>query len=201
MNPVVPPGAAPAGPDSSFTRHSESGSSGNHHALMIVRGCTWVFALIAFSVTASIENYASMDALNFVIAMGVIDWVYSMVIVGNYLASKYANLELMPIDMIENKFAGPMDLLLLFLTYTATICASVESTQFTTCGDISDVCAKMHTSAFFMWFTTFTIMATIYIRDPEAVKRMIKGLGSERYQDIDSQGMGGGATPKKTVDL
>ena len=178
-----------------------SSSSTNLNALYISRGAVWFFALVAFSIAASIDlNGFKSDSLNFIITIGVIVWLYQMVLCGNFLAATYANHEIAPIDMLEHKVARLGDLAMLFFVYTATICASDDSSK---CSLDTEMCHKYHATAVFMWFSTFGVIANIYLRDPETFKALVKGKGAGHYDDIDDRHSTAGnqAPSQKTVDL
>ncbi|GMH57577.1 hypothetical protein TrRE_jg7301, partial [Triparma retinervis] len=149
----------------------------------------------------------------FAITMGVFVWLYNMILLANYVGANYAHHEIMPVDMVESRYAKPIDFFLLFMFYTATICISEDSS--TTCKiTSSSPCGKLSAGATFGWFGSLAILATVIFREPEAFKRLAKGMKSESYNDIDGPTVagptgtiGGNAQPgegqaqQKVVDL
>jgi len=89
---------------------------------------------------------------------------------------------------------------MLFLFYTSTIAASVDSSE---CVAAGSTCSKQHAVAFFSWFGFFGIGAIIYLRDPEALKKLVLRAKSDHYDDIDLNTANGtaGGEPKPAVDL
>ena len=116
--------------------------------------------------------------------MGVLVWLYNTILLANYIGANYAHHEIMPVDMVESRFAKPIDFFLLFMFYTATICISEDSS--TTCKYTSEnPCSKLSAGATFGWFASIAILLTIFYREPEAFKRLVKGMKNESYNDID----------------
>jgi len=183
----IPPPVPPSGGDY-IHRPSAVDSSMNSgypvQKLMIARGLTCLFSLISFSVTASVNNYSSYDALKFTVAMGVIVWLYTGFIVFNFIMANFFSFEVMPNGMIEKKFARVGDWLLLFLNYTATICVSVDSSQCLDGFNMS--CGAQAAAATFMWFTSFMLLVTIYIRTPEYFHSLLSPPDNSQYDDIDA---------------
>ena len=82
------------------------------------------------------------------------------------------------------QFCRPIGAGLLFFMYTATICASVESSQCVSyTGGPS--CSKFGAAATFAWFTSFGIVGTMFLHDPQAFISILKGAKSDHYDDID----------------
>jgi len=158
----------------------------------------------SFSVTASIDNYSASDALKFVISMGVINWLYQSVLLGNYAGATFAHHEIMPVDMVENKYAKLGDIFMMFMFYTSTICASVDSSEciFSGVSDYHGSCSKLHAAACFSWFGFFGIIGGVFLRDPETFKKLVVGVKSDHYDDIDGASAGAPAVQQKAaVDL
>ena len=148
-----------------------------------------------------------INTSQFAITMGVFLWLYNMVLLANYVGANYAHREIMPVDMVESKYAKPIDIFLLFMFYTATICISEDSSTY--CKAISDsTCSKLSAGATFGWFGSFGIVGSIFLREPAAFTRLVKGLKDESYADIvgptGSISTGAAPTeqaPQKVVDL
>ena len=68
--------------------------------------------------------------------------------------------------------------------YTATICASVESSQCVTYAT-GPSCSKFGAAATFAWFTSFGMVGTMALRDPKAFESILRGAKSDSYDDID----------------
>jgi hypothetical protein len=137
--------------------------------------------------------------------MGVIVWVYQMLLLLNYVGSTYAHREIAPVDLVESKYAKLADFFLIFLFYTSTICMSTDSSEciFSGQSDPNGTCSKMHAAACFSWFAFFGLLGVVYLRDPESFKKLVMGSKSDHYDDIDKNTFPGAqqAAPKAAVDL
>ncbi|GMH50684.1 hypothetical protein TL16_g09237 [Triparma laevis f. inornata] len=197
MLPPPPPDAAPT---------PTKGTATDYNKIYAVRVVTWFCTLVMFSVAASIDNYNNYEGWKFVLAIGVIAWVYLTLLVGNFIGSNYAHHEIMPVDMVEQKFCKPVDAAMLFFVYTATICASVESSECKSVTGYDPGCSKFAASATFSWFASFGFLATMVVRDPAAFMKLVKGGASDNYDDIDAPSSilpptGTSKPEQKVVDL
>jgi hypothetical protein len=119
------------------------------------------------------------------------------------LARGLASLLTQQNELRANRYAKLGDIIMLFMFYTATICASDASSgcAFSGTADPNGVCGKTHASAVFAWFGFFGIIAGIYLRDPATFKKLVLGNKSDNYDDIDAPAGGAAPAAKAAVDL
>ena len=126
----------------------------------------WLFSMISFSILASDEDdhnfhYTDWTALRFSVGIGVMTWLLTSFIFGEMMLSKFANMELLSPDKLENLVIYG-DMLFAFFCYTAVICLSTFSTNLSDQHAEGSYADKLNASCCFMWFVCFCYGPLVY---------------------------------------
>ena len=153
----------------------------------------WVFSLIAFAVLASDKNdhgwhYSQWTALRFAVGIGVLTWLHSSFILVSDVLSRFGNLELLSAERMEAlKTYG--DMAFAFLTYTAVICLSTFSTNFSDADTTDGRVDKLNAACIFTWFQVACYGPLVYWSEArDQSETMPSNTGSYSPVDLPPSG-------------